>query len=123
MTVRALDHVNIVTADLAASTAFYREVLGLAEGPRPAFPFPGAWLYCGERPVVHLMVRGTASGGGGDTGAIDHVAFEAEDFDGFRQRLEARGIAHETRIVPGGAMRQIFLFDPDGVRIELNFRR
>ena len=42
MTVRALDHVNIVTADLAASIAFYREVVGLVEGPRPAFPFPGA---------------------------------------------------------------------------------
>ncbi len=123
MTVRALDHVNIVTADLAASIAFYREVVGLVEGPRPAFPFPGAWLYCGERPVVHLMVREAAATGSRGTGAIDHVAFEAEDFDGFRQRLAARGIAHETRTVPGGAMRQIFLFDPDGVKIELNFRR
>ncbi len=121
MRIRALDHVNIVTTDLARTVAFYREVVGLAEGPRPAFPFPGAWLYCGDRPVVHLMVREAAERGTG-TGPIDHVAFEAEDFEAFRRRLEERGVPHETRLVPGGVMRQIFLFDPEGVRIELNFR-
>ncbi len=122
MTIRALDHVNILTEDLAATVAFYSEVIGLAEGPRPPFPFPGAWLYCGGRPVVHLMVREGTGGGHSGTGAIDHVAFEAEDFEAFRERLRARGLTHETRLVPDGSMRQIFLHDPNGVKVELNFR-
>ena len=119
MAIRALDHVNILTDDLAATVAFYREVIGLEEGPRPPFPFPGAWLYCGDRPVVHLIQREGDGERRPDTGAIDHVAFEAEDF---RRRLQARGLAHETRLVPGGGMRQIFLRDPNGVKLELNFR-
>jgi catechol 2,3-dioxygenase-like lactoylglutathione lyase family enzyme len=44
-----LDHVNIRTANLAVLSRFYAEVLGLAPGPRPAFRFGGAWLYCGDR--------------------------------------------------------------------------
>ncbi len=55
MAVNALDHYTIVTADLDASVAFYTEVLGLKDGPRPAFDAPGAWLYCDDRPVVHLI--------------------------------------------------------------------
>ena len=34
MTVSALDHFTIVTADLDASVAFYTGILGLADGPR-----------------------------------------------------------------------------------------
>ena len=51
----ALDHVNIKTARLDQLVAFYCGVLGLDHGRRPPFPFAGAWLYCGQRPVVHLV--------------------------------------------------------------------
>ncbi len=55
MTVRSLDQYNIRTADEEASEAFYEDVLGLRLGERPAFTFPGAWLYCGVSPTVHLI--------------------------------------------------------------------
>ena len=55
MPLSALDHVNLRTAHLEEMCAFYCEVLGLERGPRPPFPFPGAWLYCGGRPCVHLV--------------------------------------------------------------------
>jgi len=119
MALRSLDHVNISCADLDRSRAFYADVLGLHDGKRPAFSVPGAWLYLGERPVVHLV--GEARGGD-DTGSFDHVAFEAEDFDGVSAHLARLNVTHETSNVPGAPVRQIFLLDPDGVKIELNFR-
>lgn len=121
MSARTLDHVNIVTADLEATVRFYRDLLGLLPGPRPAFAFPGAWLYLDGRPVIHLVSRHDAPAGA-TTGAIDHVAFGCEDFDGLRSRLDAAGVAYEVREVPGGEVRQIFLRDPNGVKVELGFR-
>ncbi len=120
MTISALDHYTINTADLDASVAFYTGILGLADGPRPAFVSSGAWLYCGDRPAVHLITGGTGKDGG--TGAIDHVAFRASGLDGYRARLDEHGIAYRERDVPGQPLHQIFLTDPDGITIEINFR-
>ena len=120
MTIKALDHVNIETADVDATVAFFTDVIGLTNGDRPNFQFPGAWLYCGGRAVIHLV--GTAKATGSGTGIIDHVAFEADDFDGMAAKLEARGLDFTKRDVPGGELRQIFVLDPNGVKLELNFR-
>ena len=120
MAVNAIDHYTINTAELDASVAFYTEVLGLADGPRPSFDRPGAWLYCDERPVVHLMAGATGKDAG--TGAIDHVAFSASGLADYIARLKERGIAYRERDVPGQPLHQLFLTDPDGVTIEINFR-
>lgn len=120
MAAKALDHVNIVTADLAATVRFYCDLLGLEEGPRPAFASPGAWLYLDGRPVLHLVLRQDAAPDP-STGAIDHLAFRCEDFDGLYRRLDRAGVPYETREAPGGEIRQIFLRDPNGVKVELNF--
>jgi catechol 2,3-dioxygenase-like lactoylglutathione lyase family enzyme len=120
MTVKALDHYTIMTADLDGSVAFYTEILGLAEGPRPAFDAPGAWLYCDDRPVVHLITGGTGKGSG--TGAIDHVAFRASGLADYIARLNERDISFRERDVPGQPLHQLFLADPDGITIEINFR-
>ncbi len=120
MALNALDHYTIMTADLDASVAFYTEILGLADGPRPAFDAPGAWLYCDDRPVVHLV--GGSTGKDTGTGAIDHIAFRASGLDDYRARLNAQGISFRERDVPGQPLHQLFLADPDGVTIEINFR-
>ncbi|MBM3584345.1 MAG: glyoxalase [Alphaproteobacteria bacterium] len=113
-----LDHVTILAGDLDASVAFYEGVLGLARGPRPPFGFPGAWLYLAERPVIHLIGGcGRADG----TGTIDHLAFHAQGVDATRARLTGLGIAFEERVVPGQGLIQLFVRDPNGVRVELNF--
>ena len=120
MAVNSLDHCTINTADLDASVAFYTEVLGLRNGERPPFGFPGAWLYCGDHPVVHLIggSRRTEAG----TGAIDHIAFRASGLKEYTRRLGERGIPFKERDVPGQPLYQLFLEDPDGVTIEINFR-
>jgi catechol 2,3-dioxygenase-like lactoylglutathione lyase family enzyme len=120
MALHGLDHVNIRCADLARSRAFYAEVLGMTDGERPPFTFPGAWLYLGGRPVVHLV--GGAADTGADTGNFDHVAFEADDFDAMRSRLQAQAIAFQENIFAAAGLKQLFFPDSDGVKIELNFR-
>ena len=120
MAITALNHVNIVTGDLEATRRFYSDVIGLTDGDRPSFQFPGAWLYCGDEAVIHLV--GVDDQPDEGTGTIDHVAFEAKGIDDMIELLEGRGVPFHVRDVPGREIRQVFLHDPNGVKIELNFR-
>ena len=120
MPLKGLDHVTVNCADLERSRTFYAEALGMTDGERPPFPFPGAWLYLGGRPVVHLV--GGAAPGAETTGSFDHVAFDADDIDTVRARLQAQGIAFQENNFAAAKIRQLFFPDPDGVKIELNFR-
>ncbi len=125
MALKGLDHYNVACGDLDASRKFYKRALGMEEGARPAFDTPGAWLYCGGHPVVHLSPRRKRPSK--TTGKFDHIAFFAEDLAGLLRRLKRRKVEHAVRIIPetdgnpasGG--KQVFLWDPDGVKIELNF--
>ncbi len=130
MTVSALEHVTIRCMQRQKTRDFYVELMGLIEGPRPDFPFRGHWLYLGGVPVVHLVEaadKGSAWGGepgaaGSDTGPFDHVAFQGADFDTMRARLRTAGVTFRERIVPGGDLKQLFVPDPEGVLVEINFR-
>jgi catechol 2,3-dioxygenase-like lactoylglutathione lyase family enzyme len=111
-----LNHVNIRAQDLAATVAFYTEAIGLKEGWRPAFDFPGAWLYDDARPVVHLVL----GGGQADDVVVDHVAFAVDALDPVLARLDALNLrTTPPRPVPGTDIRQCFLKDPNGVTVEL----
>jgi catechol 2,3-dioxygenase-like lactoylglutathione lyase family enzyme len=121
MPLNRLDHVTVLCADVERSRSFYHEVLGMVDGDRPPFNFPGAWLYVDGRPVVHL-VGGRNKGELTTTGSVDHVAFVAHDLDGMRQQLNAKKIPFREVGVPGRALHQVFLRDPDGVMIELTFQ-
>lgn len=134
MSISRLDHYSIRTTKLGATRTFYTEVLGLDAGPRPDFPFPGVWLYQGGVAVVHVVgidpddasglqdyLGDRKSQGGSGTGTIDHVAFLCGGIDAMRERFKAAGVATRERQVPAMDLRQIFLEDPNGVTIELNF--
>jgi hypothetical protein len=100
-------------------------VLGLEEGFRPDLAFPGYWLYCGDVPVVHLVPRENAIGGGPsrDTGPFDHFAFLASDFDGIKARLERSGIKYRENHIAKPPIDQLFFPDNNNVMVELNFPR
>jgi len=115
-----LNHVLVLARDLETTRAFYENVLGLAVGPRPPFKFPGYWLYLGDRAVVHLADK-SSDPGTADTGPIDHIAFEATGLEDMVARLEARAIPVRHRKVPDLGLHQIFVHDPNGVKIELNY--
>jgi catechol 2,3-dioxygenase-like lactoylglutathione lyase family enzyme len=120
MPVDALQHVNIHAADVERSKAFYMRVLGLQVGPRPPVASVGYWLYLAEQPVIHLVQRtGDAETAG--SGAIDHVAFRGVDLAATRAVLRVEAIAFREAIVPRDGTVQLFVHDPDGVTIELNF--
>jgi catechol 2,3-dioxygenase-like lactoylglutathione lyase family enzyme len=113
-----IHHVNIRTRDLERSVAFYTEALGLTQGFRPAFGFPGAWLYDGDKPAVHL--NQTAEEAGNLDNAMDHVAFAVDRLDDVLSRLDRLGVAYAgLRPIPGSDIRQCFVKDPNGVTVEL----
>jgi catechol 2,3-dioxygenase-like lactoylglutathione lyase family enzyme len=135
----SLNHVSIRTTDIEATRRFYVDVLGLQVGPRPEFPFPGHWLYQGAlttyaNAAVHVIgidpsdpvglqqylgERGADALHG--SGAVDHIAFFATDLPGMMARLQRLGIEPRQRSVPGLGLHQLFLDDPSGVVVELNY--
>ena len=118
MSIRVVDHVNIVSEHLEETRRFFNQVLGLTPGPRPAFAVKGYWLYAGPRAVVHIQVA-TGPVGPSRQSALNHFALEVEDFDGVLARLDRHGVAYEAFTVPGTAVRQAFFLDPNGVRVEI----
>lgn len=127
----SLQHYLVRAADLQASADFYEQVLGLSHGWRPDLPFPGFWMYIGEIPCVHLCSAQASAGrdyfiGSRPTeahgsGAIDHIGLAARDRYAFVRHLERQNIPFRLRTAPGGAILQVFVDDPDGVRIEMNY--
>jgi catechol 2,3-dioxygenase-like lactoylglutathione lyase family enzyme len=113
-----LDHVNIRTANLAAMRAWYAEALGLVDGWRPGFAFPGAWLYAGEDAVVHLVEVAEQTAG---EGRIEHFALQGDDLEAFRARMAAMGVAVREAPVPDAGILQVNIFDPDGNHIHVDF--
>ena len=135
----SLNHFSIRSLDLDACERFYCGLLGLQVGPRPPFPFPGLWLYAGDttqwaNAVVHIIGidRNDPEGlkqylGDRDesslhgTGAVDHVAVFSTGLADTLRRLQAQGIECRERTVPLLGLHQVFVDDPNGVVVELNF--
>ena len=122
MSVGVLDHFNIRTRHLADTVRFYEDVMGLEKGPRPNFAFPGAWMYSEGKAVVHIVDIGqTDEPQKPDSGVVHHVAFVSRGFDAMSARLKSKKMPFDARQVPGGDLWQIFVNDPNGVMIELNY--
>lgn len=127
MKVKALDHVNIITADLDGTARFYAELFGLERRDGPMAPHHGQWMHDADgRAILHLNSldcpraydREVAEGA---TGAIHHVALNCAGHDEMLARLRARGLEFQTNLVGAIGLRQIFVADPNGVLLELNF--
>ena len=119
MQIHGIDHINIRTHDLDRLCRFYTEVLGLEIGERPPFGQPGAWLYAGGHPIVHVTVADAEATG--DTLPVDHYALSAEGLQDTLGRLEKADVDYQMVDVPARSMKQIFVKDPDGISVELNF--
>ena len=132
MPLSAIDHYFIYARDLEASRQFYEIVLGMEVGVRPPFNFKGYWLYLEGRPRVHLGEAESSAeqehylgkvdkGDGTATGHLDHIAFQCTQFRDFRAHLDQLGVEYRHREVPQFKLQQLFIKDPDGLTLELNF--
>lgn len=116
-----IDHVNIHARDPKAVVAFLEAITGATEGERPPFEHPGHWVYLDGRPIFHIdHVRDGEQAGG--HGPFDHIAIGVFDYEPLRARVEAAGFPFKLAGIPGG-VGQIFVEGPDGLKIELQFRR
>jgi catechol 2,3-dioxygenase-like lactoylglutathione lyase family enzyme len=120
MPVAAFQHVNTRSADVERTKEFYVR-LGLSVGDRPPFASRGYWMYLGEQPVLHLVQRKDGEAHHDGSGNLDHVAFQAVDLEGTRRALTEAGVVFREAIVPRDNTVQIFVRDPDGIQVELNF--
>jgi catechol 2,3-dioxygenase-like lactoylglutathione lyase family enzyme len=125
--VRGLAHANIRApeATIERLRCFYIDLVGLRQGPRPVFGSGsrGYWLYAGETDVLHLTIAGPGDAAPSPTGHFNHLAFACTDLAVTRARLDAAGVIYEVDEVDDPPQVQLFLTDPSGLDIELNFRR
>jgi glyoxylase I family protein len=114
-----LNHIARTTKNLEASRRFYIDVLGCREITRPAFSFPGSWLYVAGL-QFHLIEDPALAA---NPAAIDtrknHIAFHVPDLDAMEQRLRDHGIAYRRSRIEDRKIDQIFFHDPDGWMIEI----
>ena len=119
-TTARIDHVAVVVTDVARAVAFYRDVLGLPEVPRPpTFDFPGAWLRVGPagpgEQTLHLLGADQADGPG-----RRHFCLWVDDLRAAEAHVAGRGVEvlWNTKHKIAGIDR-FFVYDPDGNRVEL----
>jgi catechol 2,3-dioxygenase-like lactoylglutathione lyase family enzyme len=144
MDIKRVDHYSIRTNDLEASRSFYTEVIGLKAGPRPPFNFPGYWLYSGEPPAslqsgrattawctdghqsrrsgVAQRLRRRSQGRARRRHRLPrHIAFAAVGTSAMIERCRGNSVTIFERACRSSGCSQMFVKDPDGVTIELNY--
>lgn len=119
MAVSGLNHFTILTDDVERTIRFYDDLLGLKAGWRPPLTFPGAWLYAGDQPILHVV--GGRPKSELKAGVIDHMAFTGHDLAATLAMLERDKVEHVCRQQAGSGMWQVFLHDPNGAKVELDF--
>ncbi len=129
-----MEHFLIQSVDIEATKDWYVDVLGMKVGPAPDFKFPVYWLYIGDTDVLHITAGGAAvsenrmkylgqqSDATFGSGVVDHVAFRATGLLELIDHLKKKGIEFKERRVNNQGLYQLFLIDPNGVKVELNFK-
>jgi catechol 2,3-dioxygenase-like lactoylglutathione lyase family enzyme len=133
MALSFMEHFLIQSADIEATKDWWCNVLGMRVGPSPDFKFPVYWLYIGDKDVLHLTqggknvsdnrmkYLGQTSQATEGSGVIDHIGFRATGLEATIEKLHSLGVDFKERQVNDQGLYQLFLFDPNGVKVELNF--
>ena len=134
MPVSHIEHFLVAADDIDATRDWYARVLGMKSGPHPDFGFPVHWMYVGDVDVVHIgpstkqageiqrkYLGRTSQQSAEGTGAIDHIAFRATGLRAMLEHLHREKVAFSQRRANGQALFQLFLYDPNGIKIELNY--
>jgi len=129
-----IEHILVAADDIDATRDWYARVLGMTSGPHPDFGFPVHWMYLGKVDIVHIgpsakmagenqkkYLGRTSQGGTVGTGAIEHIAFRATGLRQMLEHLRAEKVPLSQSRANGQALFQLFFFDPNGIKIELNY--
>ena len=115
-----MNHFTITAEDERKTLDFYVGLLGLTVGARPDLGFPGAWLYAGgTQAVLHMVFERPLPAQ--RTGVIDHMAFSATGLKAVKARFDAAGMKYDLRQQAGAGTWQLFTYDPNGAKVELDF--
>jgi catechol 2,3-dioxygenase-like lactoylglutathione lyase family enzyme len=71
--------------------------------------------------VLHLVQLPDGDAHHNGSGNVDHIAFQATDLEGTRRALTEAGLPFRETVVPRDNTVQVFVRDPDGITVELNF--
>jgi catechol 2,3-dioxygenase-like lactoylglutathione lyase family enzyme len=130
-----IEHFLLQTTDMEGTRKWYVEVLGMRVGPNPDFKFPVFWLYLGDKDVVHVTEGGKGvsenrknyvgqqSEAASGSGVVDHIAFRATGLREMLAHLRSLKVDFKQRQVDDQGLYQLFMFDPNGVKIELNYAK
>jgi catechol 2,3-dioxygenase-like lactoylglutathione lyase family enzyme len=134
MALSHIEHFLVASDDIDACRDWYARVLGMKSGPHPDFGFPVHWMYLDDVDVVHIgpsakqagdiqkkYLGRTSQNAGTGTGALDHIAFRATGLRTMLEHLKKEKIGFMQRRANGQALFQLFLYDPNGIKIELNY--
>jgi catechol 2,3-dioxygenase-like lactoylglutathione lyase family enzyme len=134
MPISHIEHFLVAADDIDATRDWYARVLGMQPGPHPDFGFPVHWMYVNGVDVVHIGPSAKSAGeiqkkylgrssqqSEAGTGAVDHIAFRATGLRDMLQHLRAERVSFSQRRANGQALFQLFLYDPNGIKIELNY--
>ena len=134
MPISHIEHFLVAADDIDATRDWYARVLGMKPGAHPDFGFPVHWMYLGDTDIVHIgpsarqageiqkkFLGRTSQDAGAGTGALDHIAFRATGLRGMLKHLQKEKVSFTQRRANGQALFQLFLYDPNGVKIELNY--
>src|SRR5438309_10925365 len=129
-----IEHYLVLSYDIYSTRDWYRDVLVMREGRHPEFGFPVYWMYLGGVDVVHIgrsakhasenqkaYLGRLAQDAGAGTGAIDHIAFRAKGLKEIMAHLRRHKVQFSERRANGQALYQLFMVDPNGIKVELNF--
>ena len=138
MPIRRLDHVNFITHDMPATINFYCNVIGLVQKKGIADKSCFFYIKNQDIPILHVLdvqepkyhpnFKRFAhleedNDGKFSTGSLDHIAllFDENDYDAMLAKLDQLNLSYQTYCYQEMPLKQIWLLDPNGVRIELGF--
>jgi catechol 2,3-dioxygenase-like lactoylglutathione lyase family enzyme len=128
-----IEHFLVQTESIEKTRDWYVRVLGMRVGPNPDFKFPVCWLYLSDKDVVHITEGGAKvsenrkkyvgqeSQATQGTGVLDHIAFRATGLAKMLEHLRAEKVDFKQRQVNDQGLYQLFMVDPNGIKIELNY--
>lgn len=115
--VERTDFVSVPVTDLARSTRFYEETLGLRRNPGapgwPEFETGNVSIYLIDPTNIGQEFAGPHTA---------HIALRVPNVEDARRELEAKGVAFDGDVLDTGVCHMAFFRDPDGNALMLHRR-